>query len=109
MLSKEDPVLKIRGLSLGYDSDAGVVIAVDNLSLDIPKGKISAVVGESGSGKSTLANAIMGFIKYPNVKLSGSIYFHDEDVLSRDAVQLRKMRMEKIAIVPHSTTYLILI
>ncbi len=102
MLSKEDPVLKIRGLSLGYDSDAGVVIAVDNLSLDIPKGKISAVVGESGSGKSTLANAIMGFIKYPNVKLSGSIYFHDEDVLSRDAVQLRKMRMEKIAIVPQA-------
>ena len=102
MLSKEDPILKIRGLSLGYDSDAGVVIAVDNLSLDIPKGKISAVVGESGSGKSTLANAIMGFIKYPNVKLSGSIYFHDEDVLSMDAVQLRKMRMEKIAIVPQA-------
>lgn len=102
MLSKEDPILKIRELSLGYDGDAGVVIAVDNLSLDIPKGKISSVVGESGSGKSTLANAIMGFIKYPNVKLSGSIYFHDEDILSMDAVHLRRMRMKKIAIVPQA-------
>jgi len=102
LLSKEDPILRIRELSLGYDSDAGVVIAVDNLSLDIPRGRISSVVGESGSGKSTLANAIMGFIKYPNVKLSGSIFFHDEDILSMDAVQLRKMRMEKIAIVPQA-------
>ena len=102
MLSKEDPILRIRGLSLGYDSDAGVVIAVDNLSLDIPRGRISSVVGESGSGKSTLANAIMGFIKYPNVKLSGSIFFHDEDILSMDTMQLRKMRMEKIAIVPQA-------
>lgn len=102
LLSKEDPVLKIRDLTLGYDSDAGVVIAVDNLSLDIPKGKISSIVGESGSGKSTLANAILGFVKYPNVRISGSVYFHDEDILSMDPVSLRKMRMEKIAIVPQA-------
>ncbi|QRF75842.1 putative ABC transporter ATP-binding protein [Thermoplasmatales archaeon] len=102
LLSKEVPILKIRKLSLGYDSDAGVVIAIDNLSLDIPKGKISSIVGESGSGKSTLANAIMGFVKYPNVRLSGSIYFHDEDILTMGTVQLRRMRMEKISVVPQA-------
>lgn len=102
MLSKEEPIIKIRDLTLGYDSDAGIVIAVDNLSLDIPKGKISSIVGESGSGKSTLANAMLGFIKYPNVRISGSIYFHDEDILAMDQISLRKMRMDKIAIVPQA-------
>lgn len=87
---------------MGYDSAAGIVIAVDSLSMDIPRGKISSIVGESGSGKSTLANALIGFIKYPSVRLSGSIMFHDEDILSADRVTLRKMRMSKIAVVPQA-------
>ncbi len=102
MLSKDEPVLSLRNLSLGYDSEAGIVIAVDNLSLDIPKGRISAIVGESGSGKSTLANAIIGFVKYPNIRLAGSVMFHDQDILSLDRISLRKMRMSKIAIVPQA-------
>ncbi len=75
MVKQEDIILKIRDLTLGYSGEKGMVIAVDDVSLDIPKGKISSIVGESGSGKSTLANAIIGFIKYPAVKISGSIEY----------------------------------
>lgn len=102
MLLKENSILRIRNLSVGYDTDSGIVIAVDNLSIDIPKGRISSIVGESGSGKSTLVNALIGFIKYPSIRLSGHIYLHDEDIFSIDNIGLRKIRMEKISIVPQA-------
>jgi len=43
-----------------YPLGAGEVIAVDHLSLDIPRGEFVAVVGRSGSGKTTLLNLLAG-------------------------------------------------
>ncbi len=102
MVKKEDTILKIKDLSLGYSGEKGMVIAVDDVSLDIPKGKISAIVGESGSGKSTLANAIIGFIKYPAVKISGSIEYGGENLLELTRPKLNKIRMKKISFVPQA-------
>lgn len=102
MKAEIEPILKIRKLTLGYEGEAGRVIAIDNLDLDISRGKISSIVGESGSGKSTIANAIIGFIKYPAIVMSGSIEFNGQDILTLSTSKIKKLRMKKISFVPQS-------
>ena len=43
-----DNVLRIRDLSVNYQTDRGVLEAIRHVNLDIPKGSIVGVVGESG-------------------------------------------------------------
>ncbi len=50
------PIIRLENVSKTYDS--GVVQAVRNISLEIPKGEICSVMGPSGCGKSTLLNMI---------------------------------------------------
>ena len=52
-------VLRIRDLSVNYQTDRGVLKAIRHVNLDIPKGSIVGVVGESGCGKSTLITSII--------------------------------------------------
>jgi ABC-type glutathione transport system ATPase component len=46
------PLLSIQQLSVDFNTDADIVSAVRNISLEVNRGEIVAVVGESGSGKS---------------------------------------------------------
>ncbi len=102
MLVKGNSIIKIRNLTLAYEGDFGTIIAIDDLSLDIPEGKITSIVGESGSGKSTLANSLIGFLKYPLVKISGSVYFHEDDIYKLSDSKLSKLRMKDISFVPQA-------
>ncbi len=97
-----DSLLKIQGLSVGYLSEQGLTIALDDISLDIPRGEIFSIVGESGCGKSTLASSIVGYVEYPAKLLSGSIKYQASDILSLDSESLRNLLMKKIAIVPQA-------
>ena len=54
-----DSLIQIRGLSFSH----GERLLYDNISLDIPKGKITALMGPSGIGKTTLLRLIGGQIK----------------------------------------------
>ena len=53
---------------------------VNNVTIFIPKGKITAIVGESGSGKTTLLNLLYGLLQ-PD---SGEVFFKEEQVLKRE-------------------------
>lgn len=53
-------IIEIKDLELRYEKN----ILGEKLSLDIPKGKITAIVGKSGSGKSSLLNVLAGLTKY---------------------------------------------
>lgn len=61
-------LLKINGLTLQY----GGSVALNRVSIDVPKGSIISVIGANGAGKSSLLNAISGLIK----PASGGIYFN---------------------------------
>jgi ABC-type sugar transport system ATPase subunit len=53
---------------------------VNNVTIFIPKGKITAIIGESGSGKTTLLNLLYGLLQ-PD---SGEVFFKEERILKRE-------------------------
>ena len=62
-------MLRVHDVDASY---GGAIKVLDNVTVQVPRGRTVAVVGESGSGKSTLARAITGLL--PPTK--GEIYFN---------------------------------
>ena len=85
--------IDIRGVSLDYETPAGRVNAVDNVSFDIAQSEFVCLVGPSGCGKSTLLNIIAGFLKPTagQILIGGkpvSGYGTDRGVVFQDFAQL---------------------
>jgi len=68
-----DPLVTIDRLCTLFDTDEGVVRAVDDVSLVIPRGKTLGLVGESGCGKSVTALSILRLIGPPGRIAAGRI------------------------------------
>ena len=98
-----EPLIDIKNLCTQFFVDEGVVKAVDDVSLTIPKGKTLGLVGESGSGKSVTALSIIRLISSPGRIVRGSITLHD----GKDSVELtelpepemRKLRGDTISMI----------
>ncbi len=88
-------VLEIKNLTISFEGKK----AVDNLSLEINVGEIVGLVGESGCGKSLTAFSILG-ITPPDSALSGKILYNENDLLKIDAESKRKIRGNKISLIP---------
>ncbi len=95
----EQHLLEIRDLTIEFALRSGVIRAVDRVSLDIPKGRVTALVGESGSGKSTLASAILNIVSSPGIIKGGSIAFNGSDILKYKANQMQKYRWTDVSMV----------
>ncbi len=81
------PVLEFRRLSAGYG--AGPV--VKEVSLEVPKGLVTAIIGPSGCGKSTLIRCINRMHETsPGAACSGDILLEDRSVFEMDPVLLRR-------------------
>lgn len=72
----------------GAKGDASKLLAVDDVSFTLRRGKTLAVVGESGSGKSTAANMILHLLE----PTSGKIFFDGEDTSEYTEAQLFALR-----------------
>ena len=55
-------MLKITDLNVRFTTEDGPLLALKDVSFDVPEGRIVGIVGESGCGKSTLINAILGLL-----------------------------------------------
>ncbi|WAB83013.1 ABC transporter ATP-binding protein [Microcella daejeonensis] len=85
-----DNIVEIRDLTKVYRRRGrrDDFVAVDGVSLSIPRGSTVAIVGESGSGKTTTARMLLRAIE----PTSGSIRFDGEDVSAMDTAALRRFR-----------------
>jgi oligopeptide transport system ATP-binding protein len=85
-------ILKLTNIRKEFHSSSSTkpIVAVDNISLSLSKGKTLGIVGESGSGKSTLARVMLRLIE----PTSGSIEFNGVDLISQKSADLRKLRSQ---------------
>lgn len=97
--NEKSPALQIRGLTVHYATNAGAVVAVSDVSLDVQVGERLALVGESGCGKTTLALAIMRLLKPPAEIVAGEVLLDGRDLLKLDDEEMRLARMDQIALV----------
>ena len=84
MLTFENPAVKIENLSKTFGNHT----VLNNLSFDIPKGKITTILGFSGAGKSTLLKHILGLLQ----PTSGQISVLGKTLIDLDEMELRKFR-----------------
>ncbi len=97
---KHNPLLNIDQLSIEFNTQDGVVRAVDDLSFSINSGQTVGLVGESGSGKSVTALSILGLIPQPPGKITtGGIHYQGDDLLKMPEKQLRQIRGNDISMV----------
>lgn len=97
------PLLAIERLSVDYATRAGAARALDDVSLAVDENECLGVVGESGCGKSTLALAILRVLP-PNGRIAaGRILLGGRDLRSMSRRDLRRIRWERLALVPQSS------
>ena len=63
----KEELLTVQGLVSGFETDRGLIRAVDGISFEIKKGKTTGVVGESGCGKTVTAMSIVDLLPKPLV------------------------------------------
>jgi len=93
-------LLEVRGLKTYFDTDEGVVHAVDGVDLHIDRGETLGVVGESGCGKSVTAMSVMKLIPTPPGRIAaGQILWEGRDLVPLTAEEMNKLRSKQIGIV----------
>lgn len=95
-------LLEVSNLVVHFETDRGIVEAIDGASLSILEGEVVGLVGESGCGKTTMARAILNVIPSPpGMILAGSIIFNDQQILTMDEEECNtNIRGKAITLIP---------
>lgn len=96
-------ILQIKNLKTSFPTAKGKIYAASDVSLNLQKGKITALVGESGSGKSVTALSVLRLIQKPGKIESGEIVYNGEgqnqNLLELDEKGIRHIRGNEIAMI----------
>jgi peptide/nickel transport system ATP-binding protein len=92
-------MLKIDGLKVALDADAGLVRAIDGMLLTISRGETFALVGESGCGKSMTALALMRLLPDGGRITAGSLTLDGEDLFALPEARMRDVRGGRIGMI----------
>lgn len=97
---EQTPLLDIRNLVVHYETEAGVVEAVNDISLTVEQGESVALVGETGAGKTTIALSIMKLLPVPPAHVvDGAVMLHGENVLEKPEKDMRKIRGSSVSMI----------
>lgn len=88
-------ILEVKDLVKYYGTGENIVKAVDHTSLQVERGKFTAIVGRSGSGKSTLLH-LLGGLDRPD---SGKVLIEGQNLFSLKEDRLAQFRREKIGFI----------
>ncbi|MGM9589877.1 MAG: ABC transporter ATP-binding protein [Faecousia sp.] len=95
-----EKLLEIKDLVVHYETDAGVVKAVNGINLTLNKGQSLGLVGETGAGKTTTALSILRLLPDPPARIiGGSIQFEGQDILAMNKDALQKYRGKKVSMI----------
>lgn len=85
-------LLEVKNLSVSFDSPAGEVQAVRDVSFSLKKGEVLAIVGESGCGKSVLCKSIMKLLPASARIKEGKILIRGCDITNYREQDMQKIR-----------------
>ena len=83
-------ILEVKNLKKYFKTPKGMLHAVDDVNFTIEEGKTLGVVGESGCGKSTTGRAILRL----HEPTSGEVIFNGENILTKNADEMRLLRRQ---------------
>ncbi|MGI9039334.1 MAG: ATP-binding cassette domain-containing protein [Gemmatimonadota bacterium] len=93
-------LLEIRGLEVQYGMGDDAVAAVRQIDLTVGAGEIVGLIGESGSGKTTVVSAMFALVPPPGRVTGGRIVFDGRDLLRLKEPDMRRVRGDRLALVP---------
>ena len=94
-----DAVIRLESVRKQYP---GGLVAVEDLTIEVPSGEVCILVGPSGCGKTTILRMINRLIE----PTGGRILVDDEDILRADPVELRRRMgyvIQQVGLFPHQT------
>ena len=100
MATNDDIILQVKDLRTYFNTDEGIVKAVDGVTFNLHKGETLGIVGESGSGKSVTNLSVINMIPSPPGRIAGGeILYHGKDLLKMSKHEIRQIRGNKIAMI----------
>jgi putative ABC transport system ATP-binding protein len=91
----EEPIIRVKNLRKVYRVGSEQVVALDDISFDVPIGQICCIVGTSGSGKSTLLNQLAGLEK----PTRGQVFIGKHNISAFSENRLARFRQKNIGFV----------
>jgi oligopeptide transport system ATP-binding protein len=100
MSEQNGTILSVKDLRTYFQTEDGVVKAVDGITFELKRGETLGIVGESGSGKSVTNLSIIRLIPTPPGKIvSGEVVFDGRDILKQTPEEVRRIRGKRIAMI----------
>ena len=96
---KDAPLLRVRGLTVEFDSPAGPQRAVHDASFDVRRGETLGLVGESACGKTTTVLGLLRLLPPGGSVTAGQVLFDGEDLMALPESDLRAVRGKRASIV----------
>src|SRR5690606_30597602 len=91
-VNENAPLLQIRGLEVGFETQRGLVPAVRGVDLTLYSGQTLAIVGESGSGKTTTAQALIYLLAGYGRVPGGEVLSEARDLTKLSAMAIHAVR-----------------
>ena len=99
-MTADGNLLEVKNLRTYFETEDGIVKAVDDISFQLKRGETLGIVGESGSGKSVTNLSIIRLVPDPPGKIvSGEVIFNGADLLLLPSEAIRKIRGRQIAMI----------
>ena len=96
-------ILKLTRLKVHFQTEDGVVKAVNTVDLEMANGERLGLIGETGCGKTVLGMSIIRLLQ-PATKVEGKIVYKSKDILKLSEEEMRKIRGKEIAMILQNPT-----
>ncbi len=100
MTEEPENILEVDKLITSFETERGLLRAVDQVSFNVPLGKTVGIVGESGCGKSVTAMSIIRLLPQPAGKiLGGHVFFKGHDLVRATDREIHRIRGGEIGVI----------